>query len=280
VSPLVSVVCVCYNHERFVEEAIDSVLSQNYDRVELIVVDDHSQDSSVSRIQKAVARVAGIRVMTSDANRGNCRAFNEGFRNSKGDFIIDLSADDVLLPDRIAKGVESFEAHDSKTGVNFTDAQLIDEEGKLLGFHSDRFPRDTIPQGDIYRDVLSRYFINSPTMMIRREVLDHLGGYDETLAYEDFDFWVRSSREFHYSYTPEPLIKRRIVKDSLGSHQFRRGSLQLQSTLKVCEKAALLNRTPPEKTALKNRVRYEIGQALKLGEMQLAWRYFTLYTRI
>jgi glycosyltransferase involved in cell wall biosynthesis len=280
VNPLVSVVCVCYNHERFVAEAIDSVLTQNYDKVELIVVDDRSQDASVSRIRTALQHVPRAKFIMSDANRGNCTTFNEGFRNTKGDFIIDLSADDVLLPDRIARGVDSFKTHDSKTGVNFTDAQLIDEEGRALGFHSDRFPHDTIPEGDIYRDVLSRYFINSPTMMIRRDVLEHLGGYDETLAYEDFDFWIRSSREFHYSYTPEPLIKRRIVKDSLGSRQFRRGSPQLQSTFKVCEKAASLNRTPAEKIALITRIRYEIRQALRSGELQLAWKYLSLYTRI
>ncbi|HWA34900.1 MAG TPA: glycosyltransferase [Cyclobacteriaceae bacterium] len=278
--PLVSVICVCYNHERFVEEAIDSVLSQKYARVELVVIDDKSHDNSVSRIRKALARFPETKIIVSDANRGNCKAFNEGFRNTKGDLIIDLSADDVLFPDRIAKGVENFQTWGPQIGVNFTDAVLIDEEGRTLGYHSDRFPHETIPQGDIYREVLSRYFINSPTMMIRRNVLERLGGYDETLAYEDFDFWVRSSRDFHYAYTPEPLVKRRIVKDSLGSKQFKKGSAQLQSTYQVCEKAMILNKTQSEKNALKGRIRYEIGQALKLGELQLAWRYMVLYAKV
>ncbi len=277
-TPLVSVVCVCYNHEQFVEEAISSVLHQSYPNVELIVVDDHSSDNSVARIHRALSQTPEVNVVVLDSNRGNCHAFNEGFRRAKGDFIIDLSADDILLQDRIANGVSSFT--DDRVGVNFTDVQLIDEGGHVLGFHSDRFPHDSIPQGDIYRDILSRYFINSPSMMIRRRVLEKLGGYDETLAYEDFDFLVRSSRDFQFSYTPLPLVKRRIVKGSLGSKQFKRGSLQLQSTFRVCEKAALLNRTSEERAALKNRIWYEIRQALKLGDFTLAWRYLNLQTKV
>jgi glycosyltransferase involved in cell wall biosynthesis len=279
-SPLVSVVCLCYNHARFVQEAIESVLNQTYPHVELVVVDDNSTDDSVLRIKNALTNSPDVKTIFFDRNKGNCKAFNEGFRKTKGDFIIDLSGDDILAPDRIEKGVEDFQLHDQKTGVNFTDAQLIDEQGNALGFHSDRFPHDTIPQGDVYSNILSRYFINTPTMMMRRDVLVQLGGYDEALAYEDFDFWVRSSRDFNYSYTPEPLVKRRIVARSLGRSQLRKGSLQLRSTFIVCEKAATLNRTQYEKDALKKRIRYEMWQVLKLGEFPLVLKYWSLYGRI
>jgi hypothetical protein len=115
--------------------------------------------------------------------------------------------------------------------------------------------------------------------MIRKAVFDNLGGYDESLAYEDFDFWVRSARLFDYSYTPEALVKNRILYNSLGNRQYKRGSKQLRSTLKVCEKAFDLNRTREEHDALKTRIHYELRQAIRLGELKLARDYWRLLKR-
>lgn len=275
-TPLVSVVCLCYNHERFVEEAIQSVQNQTYSNIQTIVVDDYSTDNSVQVIRRSLLHYPSAELISLSSNVGNCKAFNIGFEKAKGDFIIDLSSDDVLLPERIEKGVRMFQAVGEEVGVNFTDAEQIDETGKNLGLHSDRFSHDTIPEGDVYREVISRYFINSPTMMIRRAVFEKLGGYDESLAYEDFDFWVRSSRYFKYCYSAEPLVKRRIVSSSLGKKQYSTGSKQLRSTLKVCEKAYALNKTSEENDALRKRIRYEMRQALRLGEIRLAWEYWKL----
>ncbi len=274
--PLVSVICLCYNHQQFVEESIQSVLGQTYTNIQLIVVDDQSTDQSADVVRRVLATYPAVEFVALPANLGNCRAFNRGFANAKGDFIIDLSADDVLTPHRIENGVKALEAGGVEVGVNFTDAQLIDENGNPIGLHSDRFPHERVPQGDVYKEVLSHYFINSPTMMMRRAVFEKLGGYDESLAYEDFDFWVRSSRYFRFSYSPEPLVKRRILSSSLGRGQYKKGSGQLRSTLRVCEKAFNLNRTPDENSVLKKRIRYEIRRALSLGEFNIAMDYWKL----
>jgi glycosyltransferase involved in cell wall biosynthesis len=279
-TPLVSVVCLSYNHENFVEEAIMSVKNQTYSNIELIIVDDHSTDESVKIIEEILPQLSGVRFIPLPANIGNCKAFNIGYSHVKGDYIIDLSADDVLMPERIAKGMKAFHEGDEKLGVNFTDAEIIDKDGNSLGYHSDRFPHAAIPQGNIYADVIHRYFINSPTMMVRRNVFETLGGYDETLAYEDFDFWVRSARLFDYSYTPEVLVKKRILYNSLGNKQYNRGSKQMDSTLKVCEKAFELNNSVEERIALKKRIHYELRQAVRLGKLRLARDYWKLLRRI
>lgn len=274
--PLVSVICLCYNHEKFVEQAIESVLAQTYPNVELIVVDDASMDGSKSVIENLVDRQPHIQFHKNQDNLGNCRSFNIGFEKAKGDFVIDFSADDVLLPNRIEEGVKKLMSLGDEYGVQFSDAILIDESGEKIGLHSDRFPHNTIPDGDIYLDIVSRYFICSPSMMIRSEVLEQLGGYDESLAYEDFDFWVRSSRIVKYAYIAEPLIKRRVLKRSMGNDQFKRGSRQLQSTMLVCQKIKELNRTEEEHRAWRGRVWYEIRVCIRLLEIALAIRYLKL----
>jgi glycosyltransferase involved in cell wall biosynthesis len=275
-SPLVSVICLCYNHERFVEDAIQSVQGQTYTNVELIIVDDCSTDASVQIIEKILTSLRNAKFKALQVNSGNCRAFNEGLKMASGEFIIDLAADDVLNPDRIEKGIQAFRLTSEETGVNFTDAELINERGIRTGYHSDRFPHESIPQGNVYTEILFRYFINSPTMMIRRSVLEKLHGYDETLAYEDFDFWVRSSRDFNYCYTPEALVKKRILPDSLGKSQHKKGSKQMMSTFRVCEKAFALNRTKEEHLALKKRIRYELAHALHLREFKIAFGYLKM----
>lgn len=277
--PRVSVICLCYNHARFVREALQSVLDQTYAPIELIVVDDGSSDGSQKVIAAFVAQHPQIIFLPSAANQGNCRAFNSGFQKATGKYVIDLAADDRLMPTRVERGVALMEAH-PECGVQFSDATIIDAEGRAQGLHSDRFPHATIPQGKIFREILSRYFINSPTMMIRKSLLDDLGGYDESLAYEDFDFWVRSSPRADYLYIPEPLVQRRLLTTSMGKQQYARKSAQQRSTFLVCEKALGLCAYAEDFAALKKRLRYELRKSLQVGDFSLAWDYIKLWSKI
>jgi glycosyltransferase involved in cell wall biosynthesis len=206
-APMVTVICVCYNQGPFVSEAIHSVLNQTHRPVQLVVVDDGSCDNSVEIINECVRQHPAIQFVPLPVNTGYCKAFNHALRYAKGDYIIDFAADDILLPDRISKGVAALADAGDGCGVHFTDAYWIAEDGSILYKHSQRFPDERIPQGDIYRDLVECFFICSPAMMFRRKVIDVLGGYDESLSYEDFDFWIRSSRAFFYCYSPEVFVK-------------------------------------------------------------------------
>ena len=277
--PLVSVVCLCYNHAHYVKEALQSVFGQTYTNLQVIVVDDASSDQSAGVISRAITGRSNVTFIPLAENVGNCRAFNLGLKHASGSFIIDLAADDVLLPHRIQRGVEGLLQEDNRVGVQFGDAELIDSAGKHIGYHSDRFPHTAVPQGDIYVDVIARYFINSPTMLVRKEVFELLNGYDETLAYEDFDFWVRAARQFHFQYLPEVLVKNRKLEGSMSHHQFRKGNVQQQSTYRVCEKILALNRSLREQHALAGRLRYEFVKSVQRGDFSLAWKYAQLWRR-
>lgn len=268
-TPLVSVIALCYNHERFVREAVESVLAQPYPAIEIILVDDASTDNSANEIRKLSDEHPNIQVVLLPENIGNCKAFNVGWRKAKGEFIIDFATDDVMLPDRIEKQVNHFQSLGPEYGVVFTDASYIDESGNLIRHHNEHLFRKgiikQIPEGEIFRNVLQRYFISGPTMMVRMEVLQVLNGYDESLAYEDFDFWVRSSRIFKYGFLNERLTKVRKISRSMSVRWYQHGDQQLYSTYMICRKAKDLCRNEEDLQSLIIRTAYEFRQSLFSG---------------
>jgi glycosyltransferase involved in cell wall biosynthesis len=278
-NPLVSVICICYNHERFVREALNSVKSQTYSNIQLIIVDDGSRDGSVRVIEDWLKENPGAQFLNSGINSGYCKAFNKAFALAKGEFIIDLSGDDMLMPSRVEEGVNGFLAKDERCGIQFSDAFYIDSVGKVIKKHSDQFPHDSIPEGDVYSEVIRRYFICSPTLMIRKIILNNLGGYDEQLYYEDFDLWVRAARDYSFFYTPKPLVQKRVLDQSLGKSQYQSGSKQMDSTYRVCLKIMKLNRNPEERDALNQRIRYELKWNFRLGHLRLVLLYLALLVR-
>ena len=278
--PLVSVVCLCFNQAAFVRDAIYSVLDQTYDNIELIVVDDASTDDSRYAIRSTVSKLGNVRFMPLQQNVGNCRAFNTVLPLLKGKYVIDLAADDMLLPERVEIGVDDLETRGEEYGINFTNVEIVDAEGHHLRHHyrinAKGYASEKPPQGDLYTTLVSRYVINPVSMMIRKSVFDDLNGYDEELSYEDFDFWVRSSRKFLYSYSDQVLVKKRIHGNNMSLQQYAKGSAQLYDTYRVCEKIKTMNTTPEEKKALKKRVYYEMKQCMKLREMKLLNMYSKL----
>jgi glycosyltransferase involved in cell wall biosynthesis len=264
-----------------VEEALFSVINQTYQVLELIIVDDASTDNSVSVIQEFINKYPHIQLIINDRNMGNCRAFNRALAYARGKYVIDLAADDVLLDTRIEKQVNVFEQLEAGYGVIFTNAMYINEQSALISYHypvdNQGKSRQFIPAGDIYENILRSYFICTPTMIMRKSLLDELGGYDENLSYEDFDFWVRSARNYKYYYLDEVLTLKRKVAGSLSTkfYQVRMNHL-LASTLLVCKKAKALNTAPSEAEALSVNVRYHLRQSFYTENFSLVFEYYEL----
>ena len=279
-SPLVSVLCLCYNQKAFVREAIDSVLNQTYPAIQLIVLDDGSTDGSGDEIAQYIFGKPEIFFIRHQENMGYTKSLNKAWSHAKGEFIIDLAADDILFPNRIEEGVADFKNRSPQFGLQFSDAELIDARGDLMGKHSDKYPHASIPQGDIYKEIIQRYFICPPTMMFRKSVLDRMGGYDDSLAFEDFDFLIRASREYFFCYSSKALVKRRLVKNSMSEKQFERGNEQRMSTLIICKKIQKLNRNKEEENALRKRVRYEFLLSLQMLDLGLAIEFLKFYFRL
>ena len=284
IKPWVTVICVSYNHQDYVEQALQSVVNQTYPNVELIVIDNGSIDNSARKIERFVRKNPAVRFIKNPANLGLNRAFNQGLALAGGRYVIDLSADDVLLPNRISRQADLFECLSGPYAVVFSNAAYIDEHGRETGIH---YPVDVngraltkVPSGDVFKSILSSYFICTPTMMIRRDVLDELGGYDESLSYEDFDFWVRSSRLYYYAFIDEVLTHKRVLPTSMSAQISQPENPLLRSTLIVCQKAFGRCQTADEFQALAGRIRTFIRKAFYVEQFELALQFGQLLAEI
>lgn len=259
-TPIVTVIAICYNHEKFLEESILSVLNQTYTAIQLIVVDDCSEDKSQEKIQTLFKNNLHVSLIFNEKNIGNCRSFNKALALAKGKYVIDLSTDDVLFPERIERQVRIFEVSEPELGVVFSNATFINEYSEPIRYLY--LENEHIASGNVYEEVIQKSYILPSTMMIKKEVLEQLGGYDEALAYEDFDFWIRSSRNWKYHYLPEKLTFHRINRGSLSTKFVYKHNQLVCSTVKVCNKIMKLNRSETEKIALVKRLRLVLKQCV------------------
>ncbi len=263
-NPLVSVICLAYNHENFVVETLNSVIQQNYRPIELIIVDDCSLDTTKLEINNWLLSHPEVQFIANEFNIGNTKSFNKALKIAKGEYIIDLAADDLLLPSGIQLQINAFQKSKFQNlGVVYGNAEIINEDGSFNSFY---FPVDKNGKvvskrtiGDIYSSVLSTGdSICSVSTLIKKSVFDFLGGYDETLAYEDLDSWIRASREYEFDFIDEVVVKKRTVGNSLGSNFYKKKHKINFSTYKILKKALKLNRSKVEDLALQKRVNHEI----------------------
>ncbi len=264
--PQVSVICLCHNHAPYVAASLASVLAQDWPNIQLVAVDDGSTDGSKALIRQFVERHPQTLFVDLPQQQGMCRAFNQGLALAKGGFVVDLAADDLLLPSRVSRQVDTFARLGESFGVVYTNAMLVTPAGQpLRTFYPEDKKKRTFhpPSGWLYSQLVGMNFICTPTMMSRMEVYEQLGGYDENLTYEDYDFWVRSGRLCQYHYLDEVLTHKRVVPGSASTYWLKPGFKgHLVSTLAVCRKALALNRDPADFASLAVSLRYHARLAL------------------
>jgi glycosyltransferase involved in cell wall biosynthesis len=282
--PLVSVILTTYNQEKYVEETLRSIVAQTYPQIQLIVIDNASSDNTVAVVKRVTGAVQSFTMIRNNVNAGLCKAFNQGLSLADGKYVIDLSGDDVFLPNRIEQQVKAFESLPDEYAVVFSNARHITENGDFVKYHYavDQQEKSVnhIPTGDVYKNVLEKYFICTPTMMIRASVLREMNGFDESLTFEDFDFWVRSAVKYKYFYQDEVLTSKRAAPGSLGTRVYKKKSGMLESYYAVCNKAYDLNRNQEEFDLLAARIRTFIRKCWYAQEFDLAVRFRSLLNYI
>lgn len=174
----VSVVIPCYNQGQYIDEAVESVLSQTFQDYEIIIVNDGSTDDFTNEILKNYNKPKTTVIHTK--NQGLSAARNNGIRSSNGEYILPLDADDKIGSDFIQKTIQIIQ--------NDIDIKAVSSYVQLFG----DFDTKPTPQGGTIKDFL-HYNNTTATSLYRKKDYLSIGGYDESYksGYEDWDFWLR-----------------------------------------------------------------------------------------
>jgi glycosyltransferase involved in cell wall biosynthesis len=195
--PLVSVIIPAYNMADYTGQTVSSLLEQTYPHVEIIVVDDGSTDDTGREMCKYGDKITYI----YQENMGACVARNRGFHASKGNLVAFLDCDDYYHTEKIEKYVEIFRSFPN-VGMVYSPEYLVDGEERIIGINGPAYSAS----GYIFLPLLRNNFIGSSTPIIRREVLDDVGLWDEEIfTTADWDMWLRISREYLTGYVNQPL---------------------------------------------------------------------------
>jgi hypothetical protein len=211
-TPEVSVLMSAYNGEKYLREAMDSILNQTFRDFEFIIVDDGSTDGTWQILTTYACRDPRIALIRNEGNIGLACSLNRGLALARGKYIARMDADDVSLPERLVRQVNFLDAH-PEIGVLGCGVQVIDGCGN--GSHIWRFPAEC---GSLRWCLLFYNPIVHPTVMMRREAVDRAGGYSaDMLTAQDYDLWRRLSRVTRLSNLQDVLLFLRKHEDSITS---------------------------------------------------------------
>ncbi len=206
--PVVSVIMNCYNSAKYLAEAINSVYAQTFQDWEIIFFDNCSTDNSADIAKSYDNR---LKYSRGDKNVPLGHARNLAMAYARGKYIAFLDCDDLWLPEKLTKQVAVLDA-DPCLGAAYSDALFFSDNGRSFR----TFPGKKAAQGMIFRDLLRRYVLPMPTIIIRRDVLDRVGGwFDERFnMVEDADLFMRIAFYYPMAYVEDVLARRRMHSGS------------------------------------------------------------------
>lgn len=226
--PLVSILVPMYNHERFVQACLASLLSAGWSRLELIVIDDGSSDHSLRIAQDWAARhgehFEHIDI-SSQANQGITRTLNRLIAKARGEYLVVIASDDLLTHDSIAIRHAALQAHPEAMAV-FADAIGIDDNGKQISASMlrERFGADVTAltrDGARALELILNWSVPGPVFMARRRAFDVVGGYDERYFIEDRDYYLRLLARHALTFVDQPVAAYRLHTNSISGTRAR-----------------------------------------------------------
>lgn len=200
-----------HNNERFVRDAILSILTQTYRDFELLIVNDASTDSTPEILQELAQNDVRIRILTNSTNLGLTKSLSSALKKTRGELIARMDADDIALPHRLEKQLAFLNAHPDIDMVG-TAYEWIDEHGNVIGTPNVVTDPTTLQR----RLIRTNPFLHS-SILIRRSILERVGGYDTTYKKaQDYDLWLRLSQTCKFSNLPEILMRKRVSKTMIS----------------------------------------------------------------
>jgi len=232
--PRVTVIIPVYNGERYIAEAVRSVLAQTVP-VRLVVVNDGSTDGTIEAIEALDCNDDYYQsLIMFERNYGAAHALNAGIRHADTEFVAWLSHDDVFTPDKIERQLAAIGDADAC----FTNFDIINADGHVVELVKVKPP----PAAGMFRQIITRNIINGSSMLLRRDVFERVGFFRENLRVDvDGEMWLRMiGAGMSFVHVPEPLLLYRRHAGQLSADR------ELMHRTKDQVRAEAIERTPPE----------------------------------
>jgi glycosyltransferase involved in cell wall biosynthesis len=262
--PLVSTIIPTYDRPEKLGGAIKSVISQTYDNIEIVVVDDGSANEYVDNVVEDVSGSLPTQILRHNKNKGIPAARNTGVESANGEYIAFLDDDDVWKAKKIEKQVSVMQGEGR--AVSYTWLDRVDENGNVTG----RVTKTS--SGVVRQEVPDGGFPGPPAVCIERDAILDVGGFDDSLTrMEDTEFGLRLADKYEYACVPETLV----IADAGSSPTSKYVWEKRKGVREILEKhTPLPDRFGPNATErLRSRLYRGLGlSALKAGEYRIARR--------
>lgn len=237
--PLVSIVIPCYNHDKFVQDSIQSVIDQTYENIELIIIDDGSKDSSVAKIKEMIElceKRFNRFEFRSRANIGLSATLNEALEWCQGKYFSAIASDDIMLKDKTAIQLSFLEQNDDIAAI-FGGVKIIDNNNLELN------KRVTEERSYSFEEIIMhKHDLPAPTQMARLDLIKKIGGYNSNLFIEDWYMLLKLSQNGSIFYVSQIFALYRqhdsnISKNLRKMHQGRLDVLHIFNNEDIYQKA-------------------------------------------
>jgi glycosyltransferase involved in cell wall biosynthesis len=273
--PAISVLMSAYNSERYVRQAVESILNQTFRDFELILIDDGSKDASPAILKALADRDSRIRLIARE-NKGLTRTLNEAFSLARAPLVARMDADDVSMPERFAKQVAYLSAHSECVCVG-SRVDLIDPLGSVFRTSDHKLAHQEIDAG-LLKGI--GWSIVHPVAMMRRDAIEKVGGYREQFeTSQDLDLFLRLGEIGKLANLPDVLLQYRQHFESVAFHKHEK-QWKVKETI-VGDAYNRRGLTPPSQWPFEKRVvhspsdqlRQWAWAAIKRGKVDVARRH-------
>lgn len=267
---LVSIITPVYNGQDFLERCIKSVLAQTYDNWELFLIDDGSSDNSVQVIEQYLEDDR-IKILRNESNSGIPATRNKGIESSNGEFIALLDQDDEWFPEKLQQQIQAFNELENSYGLLYSNLEVHFDNGEVTERKKEIEPEPVIRKN--LELMLLRNLISSPTVLIKKEALDEVGLFDESIKWggDDYDLWIRIAHKYKFFYIDEVLCIRHEHQQNYSGDKKR----MMFRTIELSEKYIKEFGVNPEiKKRLRSNHFYRFGvESLKKREVLIGISY-------
>ncbi len=273
---LVSVVMSSYNHEKYIAEAIESVLNQTVKDLELIITDDYSTDASPKIITSYKLKDARVNAFFHEKNMGITKTLNDGLDQVNGKYVCFLDSDDVWMENKLERQLEILKHDDTK--LVWSEGEIINGQGQKTGQLFTNFLSAPLRKsGDLFEQLLGEQFIHLQTLILKAEYIRNLR-FDSDLTYvNDHRLLVDLALHHQFLFMPEPLAKYRVHGNNITAKKELEWAKDKIRIRKYFLAAYSDNISPRAKAD----ITYQIGFYLsRLGKKEEAKKYYLQALRI